>query len=172
MFTTAVLLAASMVGGQANQPSEIPQELIEEMNASVGRYSVEVTTGDTTMKGRATIRLGGGGHCIIASIWLQDGDARLYYDFVSGWDSSTGGFTDQAVSSQGEISTTRWKRVSSTESEGVSEGTADRLKTLAKTKMDRKSPDEVVLFITERMRGEERIPDIEIRYQRIPERKR
>jgi hypothetical protein len=28
MFTTAVLLAASMVGGQANQPSEIPQELM------------------------------------------------------------------------------------------------------------------------------------------------
>jgi hypothetical protein len=172
MFATAVLLAASMVGGQASRPSEIPQELIEDMKASVGRYSVEVTTGDTTMKGRATIRLSGGGHGIIVSIWLQDGDARIYYDFVSGWDSSTGGFTDQAVSSQGEISTTRWKRISSTESEGVNEGTADGLKTRAKAKMERKSPDEVVVSITERMRGEKEIPDMKIRYRRIPERKK
>jgi hypothetical protein len=172
MLSTAVLLTASMVVGQVEETSPIPKDLIEDMKSATGTWAVEITSGGKTQKGKAVIRLTPDGQCMIANVTVKSGGTKTSYNFLSGWDSSTGGFTDQGINSEGEVWTTRWSGLSSTVSEGEHVGTLGGKKTKAKVKMERKSPDEIVVTISERTKGEETMPDTTILYRRMPERKR
>ncbi len=147
--------------------SSIPEEVAEVIQSSVGTWSVEIHTGDTTAKGKATIQLAPGGHCVVASLLATNESNFPSSTFLSGWDSSTRGFADQGLSSEGEVWTTRWSVRSKELCEGEYCGTVDGKKTTSKVTMERTSHDQIVVTVSERMKDSESLPDLRIEYRRL-----
>jgi hypothetical protein len=162
----AVLLSGTMVVGQVEESSQVPDGVAKAIEFSAGAWAVEVTEGDETRKGRANFRPLPGGYCMLATVTVRADNSRASFTFLSGWDASTGGFTDQGIGSEGQTWTTRWTVVSPTVCEGESVGTEGDKKTSSKVRMERKPPDELVVTITDRIEDGEPQPDTTIVYQR------
>jgi hypothetical protein len=73
MFSTAFLLAASMVVGQAEAASPLPQDVAAHFQYLIGNWHVEGKVGDTIVQGTYSVRWAPGRHCLLVT-WTPDQD--------------------------------------------------------------------------------------------------
>ena len=121
MLSGAVLLAASIVVGQATEPN-IPKEVVESLGYYVGEWKSERTENGQVHTSQFTTEWVPGKYCTIIRGKVQSPDGGMQSTLLSGWDALTKEVVDYSYGSDGSQSMERWKIVSPTVEEATSTG--------------------------------------------------
>ena len=174
VIALVVALAISCTSVRAQESaakSKVPPELTKNLAFYVGNWSVEGKLGDAPMKGKASFRMPAGDHCIVGTVSFEANGEMYHFSLVSGWDSSTGWFTEQGAASDGGLYALRWRKVSPTVEEGDLVGTLDGKPMTEKDRLERKGEDDYMVTCTERKAGDEKLPDQTFVFHRMPREK-
>jgi hypothetical protein len=164
-----VVLVGGFCCGQEQAKKEqtkIPKEVQEELAYFVGNWTLESHIGDSTGKGKVSIRWAPGKHCVVStSASVVEGE-RQHSTAISGWDSS-GWITEQGITCDGLVYTTRYTKGSPTTLEGKSSGTHEGNTGTAKVTIEKKGPDNYTTTLTDIVIGGEAVPDVVTHYTRV-----
>ena len=167
MLSTALLMATSMVMAQPSEPN-IPKEILASMEYFVGKWKGEGNEGGTVVREQVTGRWAPGKHCTILNARSRTPNGFVQVTLLSGWDALHKEVVDFSYGSDGSHSIERWKIASPTVEEATSAGvSASGKPTKAVFRIEKRSQDEFILKITERVEGDQRKPDIVIEYTRV-----
>jgi hypothetical protein len=167
MLNSALLLLVASVAGQAVEPN-IPKDVLASMDYYVGKWKGEGTDDGEVLRIQFTTRWAPGKHCTIMNMRSKTPDGVVLGTLVSGWDALNKEVVDVSYMSDGSRSVERWKIVSPKVEEATSTGVnADGKPTDSKFRIEKRSPDELVLTITNRVEGDEKKPDLVIKYVRV-----
>ncbi len=109
----------------ADTKSTPPDQVLNDLRYFVGDWTLTGAIGDQAIKGSAKIDFVPGEKCLLGTVSYKQGEGDSSFSFVSGWDSTTGGFTENGVTSDGAIYTLRWIRKDATTIKGKDTGTAN-----------------------------------------------
>ena len=166
MLSSAVLLAASMVVGQAAEPN-IPSDVIESLGYYVGEWKSERTENGRIHASQFTAEWMPGKYCTILRGKVQSPDGDRQFTLLSGWDVLTKEVVDYSYGSDGSQSMERWKIVSPTVEESTSTGVSvDGKPTSATYRIEKKGSDLFIQTITNRKEGDESKPDVVLEYKK------
>ena len=105
MLSTAFLLAASMVVGQAETASPLPQDIAAHFQYLIGNWHVEGKVGDTVVQGTYSVRWAPGRHCVMVT-WTPDPDqpeeATVHISGVIGYDWASKRTIEKTFASNGD----------------------------------------------------------------------
>lgn len=163
---TFVVLTLTSMASLAEEKVGPPKELVEVLQFYVGDWSVTGSLGEDPLKGKASFRMPAGNHCTIGTVNSRSKDGPIIFSLVCGWDSSTGWYTEQGLAVDGGVYSVFWSRVSDTTDAGKQVETFEGKKVTGELTMERKSEDEFVVTCTERIAGNERLPDLKFVYHR------
>jgi hypothetical protein len=161
-----VVLAFTSPLSVAEEKAAPPKELVEVLEFYVGDWSVTGSLGGERLKGKASFRMPAGKHCTLGTVNCRSKDGPIIFSLVSGWDSSTGWYTEQGLAVDGGVYSVFWSRVSDTTDAGKQVETFEGRKVTAVLTMERKSEDEFVVTCAERTAGDEKLPDLKFVYHR------
>jgi hypothetical protein len=170
-LATLVLVFASVMSLSAEETGP-PKEVVEIIKFYDGNWSVEGNEGDKPLRGKASFRVPAGSHCLIGTVNARVGKEPLIFSLVTAWDSTTGWYTEQGAGHDGTIYGIKWHKAAATVDEGRLTGTVDGKKYTENVRLERKGKDGLVIVCTERVVGDERLPDLRLVYQRIVKEKR
>lgn len=113
MFSTAILLAASMVGGETH--GGMPEELRQHIDKHViGEWTTQTAWGDKVAIGERRSHWASGGKCVITEATDTDFTGeKSHVASVLGWDAGTRCLVEYSVTSKGEHWQNRWTGFSS-----------------------------------------------------------
>jgi hypothetical protein len=163
-----VICALFSVTSRVQGDQQIPEELAKLLNYYVGQWTVSGKLGDTPIIGKASFRMPPGGHCLLGTVSFEANGETTHFSLVTAWDSSTDWVTEQGAGSDGSIYQLKWRKVSETVQEGDLVGTLQGKRASEKNWLERKGDNECVVVCTERMAGDERLPDLTLEYTRVP----
>lgn len=168
-FSTVIGLVLVFVSSVtfAAENAKVPKELTRLMADYAGNWSITGTVGDKPFTGKASMRIAAGRHCITGTVSLVIDEKPVTFSVVSGWDSSTGWITEQGLVSDGTVYRLPWRSVSPNVDEGELVGTLRGMKVTEKDRLERKGKDDFVVVCTERMEGDEKLPDMTFIYHRV-----
>lgn len=158
-----ILLAAGFSAAQ--EQKSIPQEVQQYLESWVGEWTIEGTWGNTPVQGRSSVRLSRGKNAMISDWSTRIGDQQIHGALVEGWDSSTGWTTEQGAVSDGEIYAVRWSKKGENLWEGQAQGSVAGQKTSSRQYLE-KTATGFVFRITENKRGDEVLPNWEVKFTR------
>ena len=121
LLSVVVLLGSTV--SFAEEPPKVPEDVVKTLKYYVGEWTVEATIGDKQLNGKASFRMPRGKHCTVGTVSLGPDDDPFEFSLVSGWDLSTGWFTEQGAGRDGSIYTLKWRKASETVDEGELVGT-------------------------------------------------
>ena len=104
---------------------------------------------------------------MIGAVSFKENGEEEHINFVSGWDSSTGWYTEQGLASDGTQYSIKWKRVSPTVDEGKQVGLCFGKPMPETDRIERKGNDEFVVTGIERKKGEAKLPDATFVFHRV-----
>ena len=164
MFTISVLASTITLADEKPAP---PNELVKVLEYYVGNWAITGSLGDIALKGKASFRMPAGKHCIIGTVNCRGKDGPFIFSLVSGWDSSTGWYTEQGLGADGGVYSVIWHKVSETVDAGEQTEMFEGKKVASKVKLERKGKDDLVVVCTERTAGDETFPDLKLVYHRV-----
>jgi hypothetical protein len=156
----------------AEEASQVPSNIQSLFQQVVGNWTIESTESGETSAGKFSLRMAPGGFSVFGTAVVRSGNERSWVNLVTAWDSSTGGFTEQAVRSDGMISTVRLTETRDNVWEGRREATVDGKALIGHMRFEVKGPNEMFTEITERKLGDESLPDRTIEFTRIVKEKK
>lgn len=158
MLTSALLLAASMVGAQAEAkaPSVLPSEVLKELQGLSGEWSFELTRGDQVEKVTWTWRWAPERHCLIGRLASDDAQANS----LMGYDKSTERITDLAFFTNGDYYLFRYRIVSPGVWQGEGVGIDQGKAFTEKLELKRSGRDEFTWKATDFVLGGEKQADL------------
>ena len=160
-----VLLTAALCA--AEEQKSIPKEVQEELGYYVGNWTIEGKNGSETAKGKITMTWSAEKHAIFGDCSISAGKERFHSVFASGWDSTTGGITEQGLSADGEVYTIRYKLKTPDVLIGEATGSVAGKATQGKVRVEKKGPNQYVWSLTGNKRGDEALPDSELTFTRV-----
>jgi hypothetical protein len=167
MLSTAVVMTALVVMGQPTEPN-IPKEVLSSMDYYVGKWKGEGNEAGAELRYQLTTRWAPGKHCTILNARMRTPDGVVKTTLVSGWDALKMEVVDVSYMSDASHSIERWKIVSPTIEEATSTGvSASGKPTKALFRIEKRSADEFILKVTNRVEGDKQKPDIVIEYIRV-----
>ena len=167
MLTAALLMATSVTMAQPAEPN-VPKEILTSMEYFVGKWKGEGKEGGTAVREQFTGKWSPGKHCTILNGRTRTTEGVVHVTLISGWDALNKEIVDYSYRSDGSHSVERWKIASPTVEEATSTGvSASGKPTKAVFRIEKRSQDEFLLTVTERVEGDERQPDIVIEYTRV-----
>ena len=167
MLSTALLMATSMVMAQPAEPN-VPKEILAAMDYYVGKWKGEGNEAGVPLKLQITTRWAPGKHCTIMNGRIRTSEGVVKGTLLSGWDAQNKQVVDYSYGSDGSFGIERWTIASPKVEEATSTGvSASGKSTRAVFRIEKRSPDEFLLKITERVEGDARKPDIVIEYTRV-----
>jgi hypothetical protein len=165
--TTALVVVLASGVLFAGEEAKPPTEVVEALQFYVGNWSVEGSLGDESFKGKAVFRMPRGKHCHIGTVSYRTKEGRQHFSLICGWDSTTGWCTELGVGADGGVYQLPWRKVSAMVEEGELTETVDGKRGVAKVRLEKKGPNNVVVTCTERKLGDEKRPDLTFVYQRV-----
>ena len=117
MLSTTLLLAASMVVGQAEE-SKIPQEVLKQLKYMEGTWEVVGNVENEEVRGIWSARWAPGKHCLLRRSEHEIGGESVIGVGVIGWDGVTETITEQVFFSNNGSALLRWKVLPSGNLEG------------------------------------------------------
>ena len=167
MLSTAFLLAASMVVGQAEEkPSALPDLIAKELQFFVGSWTSEGTVQGMPMKGRLDVRWSSGGHCLVCDFRLRLEDERIQGNAVWGWDSASEELLWTAFYSNNVLEINRQQVKSPGMYRGTFSGSAFGKSYEAEGETDRRGPDEWTFSTKKHLSEGEPTEGINVRFTR------
>lgn len=163
----AVVVLLSEAVSFAAEKMKVPDEVLKVLTNSVGEWTVEGKEGDAPLKGKASFRMPPGKYCVVGTASIELKGEQFSFNFVSGWDVSTGWITEQGAQSDGSMYSIKWRKVSSTVDEGELIGTLGEKKMTEKDRVERKGANEFVVTCTDRKIGDEKLPDLTLIFHRV-----
>lgn len=162
----AVVVAASVVVGQANEPG-VPTKILKELEYVVGDWSYEgKEDGKVVYSGTWSVRWAPGKHCVIGS-WSGKGlEGMVQGTGVMGWDVAKKQIVQFSLSSLGEHAMDRYTVTSSTQWEGESTGVNNKGKPITSKLRLEKKANEFTWTLTARTEGGESQADRVFRFRR------
>ena len=133
----------------------------------VGHWAITGSLGDVALKDRASFRMPAGKHCIIGTVNCRGKDGPVIFSLVSGWDSTTGWYTEQGLGADGGVYSVIWHKISETADTGEQTEMFEGKKVTSKVRLERKGKDEFAVACTERTAGDEKLPDLRLSYKRV-----
>jgi hypothetical protein len=170
-LATIVVMFASVLSLSAEE-TKPPKDVVEIIEFYDGNWSVEGNEGDKPLRGKASFRVPAGSHCLIGTVNARVGEEPLIFSLVSAWDSTTGWYTEQGAGHDGTVYRIEWQKAAAKVDEGQLTGTVDGKKYTENVRLERKGQNDFVVDCTERVVGDERLPDLRLVYQRIVKEKR
>lgn len=167
IVSSGVVFALTSIASFADEKASPPKELVEVLEFYVGDWSVTGSIGEDPLTGKASFGMPAGKHCIIGTVNCQSKEGPIIFSLVSGWDSSTGWYTEQGLGSDGGVYSVIWSKVSDTVDSGRQVETFDGKKMVSTLKLERKGKDDLVVVCTERTAGDETFPDLKLVYHRV-----
>ena len=127
MFSTAFLLATSMVVGQADEAGGMPTAVRDQLDKHfIGEWSLERTWKGKTVKGDYSAKWVQGRHCVfIESSLVEDGKKKHVTELL-GWEAKAGIPVLHAFVSNGDAYTMRWNKVLPEKWTGQGVGASDK----------------------------------------------
>ena len=145
MFSTALLLAASMVVGQA-EGNAIPPDISKELDSLTGTWEVTGTFKGNKIEGTWSARWAPGKHCLMRRSSLSGtprAKDRVIGIGVIGWDGATETITEQVFNDDNTSALVRWKVLPSGDWEGEVSGFREGQKFVANVKMKKSVAEEI-----------------------------
>ena len=158
---------AGLVQGQ--EKTQVPDEIVKELQFLVGKWSFEGRVGDGKVSGTITARWAQGRYCLITqdSIDVAEGDAesigRNRAAGVIGWEPKNERITHGGFSSDGNAFLNWWKVTESGDWEGETSGTMEGQEGPSAFKITKHGKDKFV-FESTTPEGQE----IEVAYTKTP----
>jgi hypothetical protein len=145
MFSTAFLLAASMVvSGQATSP-EISQQAKAELDFLVGTWTIEGRVGDQKFQGEQQVKWAPGKHCLIENWTGALGEMKVHGTAVIGWEVDEGQIVDTGFIDTVGHRTIRWTVANDKVWEGRMRGFLLGKKAETAVRLEKKSPRQFVV---------------------------
>jgi hypothetical protein len=167
MLSSALLLVASIVAAQADEPN-IPKDAIKAIGYYVGDWRAERTEDGEKRVDEFTVKWVRGQYCTILTSTTTTPKGVSKGTLLSGWDALNKEIVDFSYGSDGSHSIERWKVVSSTVEEATSIGVnADGKRTTAAFRIEKKDRSNFTLTIADCKEGGESKPDLVINYKKI-----
>ena len=166
MLSALILLAASMVVGQAEQVKvAVPQEVLSFFGNFVGEWRMEGVALEGTMSGVNTWKWAEGKHCLTYdTVWKEaGGTARALA--ICGWDSAKKQLVETEYWTGGGTNTLRYSKINDALWKGTMSGVeADGKELTGTIAYEIKSPTHLVFRATDVKVGGKPSKDIEISY--------
>lgn len=164
---STVLLAASMVAGQADNPN-VPEDAIKAIGYYVGDWRSEWTEDGEKCVDEFRVKWVRGRYCTILTGTAKKPESVSQSTLLSGWDALNKEIVDFSYASDGSHSIERWKILSPTVEEAQSTGVnAQGQPTESVFRIEKKTQDAFILKITNRKEGGESKPDLVFEYNRL-----
>ncbi len=167
MFSTTVLLAASMVVGQAEKPN-VPENIVASMAYYIGTWRGEWREDGKACSIQFTAKWVPGKHCTLLTSRTKTPDGIVQETLLSGWDALAKEVVDYSYRSDGSHSMERWKIASPEVEEATSTGvSANGNPTKATYRIEKQGANKFDLKISDRKEGDQSKPDLLIKYEKI-----
>jgi hypothetical protein len=142
----AFVVAATLVPAYGQEQTEVPGDILAELDYFVGTWQIEGRIGEKQLKGTWSTRWARGKHCLIQqSSETVEGEAKPAMSTgVCGWDPAKKRITHHVFWSDNTCYTLRYMVKSPTEWEGEVTGVGGGVEFTAKNKLVKKGPDEFV----------------------------
>ena len=112
MLSTSLLFVASLVVGQADIPSTMPEEIRAHLEKHlVGEWTFERTWGEEEVKGDYCATWDEGKYCLVTRSTHTEDGKKISATELLGWDSKSGHVLSHGFSSDGASYTMRWTRL-------------------------------------------------------------
>jgi hypothetical protein len=145
----------------------VPEEILASLKYYHGEWSFEWTEDEGTFAGKMVCRPAPGKHCTIGNSRTKTPDGMVRSTMVSGWNIHKKQVVDASFGSDGSCFMYCWTIKSPTLEEGTEIGvTSDGKAEKSKVRIEKK-PDSYKWIETERTRGGESLPDLEIEVHRV-----
>lgn len=143
-----------------------PKEVVAVLEFYAGNWSVTGMVGNAPLKGTASFRMPAGRHCVLGTVNCRSEQGPFTFSLVSGWDSSTGWYTEQGSGADGGVYSVAWSKVSENVDEGLQVEAFEGKKVTSKLRLERKGKDSFVVVCSERKGDNETLPPLTLVYQR------
>jgi hypothetical protein len=160
-------LAAALCA--AEQQKIVPKEVQEHLGYFVGTWTIEGKYGPAKVSGEISIRWSREKHVTIGDWSVRAGEERFHVAFVCGWDSSTGALTEQGIGVDGTVYTCRYTIESPNVLKGDGAGSCGGKTITDKVRFEKKGPNQFTWTMTDTKRGDEVLPDWELKYTKAPQ---
>jgi hypothetical protein len=173
----ALSIVVGFVSATAHgQQGGIPQEVLRDLEYSVGDWTTRVQFGDQVTEGKWSAKWSAEGKCLIlhASGVMPDQNGtgeptHSYATGVVGWDGADKALRELMFWSNGGVYDARYYKKSPTHWEGEAKGVVDGKEFTEKVSITRHGPNEFVWRAYEYVLGGEEQPDITATFSKVPE---
>jgi hypothetical protein len=166
MLSTSILLAASMVVGQAEQVKvAVPQEVLSFFGYFVGEWRMEGVALDGAVSGVNTWKWAEAKHCLTYDSLWKDKNGTAHALAICGWDPAKKQLVETEYWTGGGTNTLRYSKISDALWEGTMSGVeSDGKELTGKIAYEIKSPTHLVFRATDVKVGGEPRKNVEINY--------